>query len=125
MITDFGKALRKLRIDAGQVLGDMAERLGISVAYLSAIENARREIPDGFVEKIAKLYKLDSKSREELEMLALKQAGQVIVRFPKKGVTYEQITAAMSFANAFEMLDVADLKKIATIAARRQKAARM
>ena len=34
-LTPFGKAARKIRIDRGETLGDMAEELGISAAFLS------------------------------------------------------------------------------------------
>lgn len=44
-LTEFGVALRKLRLDYGERMGDMAERLHISTAYLSAIENGRQSIP--------------------------------------------------------------------------------
>ena len=36
-VSNFGKFLRKLRIDYSEVLGTMAKKLGISPAYLSAI----------------------------------------------------------------------------------------
>ena len=39
MITNFGKFLRKLRVDHNEFLKDMAARLGVTVAYLSAIEH--------------------------------------------------------------------------------------
>ena len=44
-LTEFGVALRKLRLDYGERMGDMAERLHFSTAYLSAIENGRQSIP--------------------------------------------------------------------------------
>ena len=46
MITNFGKFLRKLRIDNNEFLKDMAARLGVTVAYLSAIEHGKRDVPD-------------------------------------------------------------------------------
>ena len=49
MVTSFGKALRKLRIDRGMVLKNMADMLGVSSAYLSAIELGKRAIPDSLV----------------------------------------------------------------------------
>ena len=40
MLTNFGKALRKLRIDNNELLKDMALKLEVTVSYLSAVENA-------------------------------------------------------------------------------------
>ena len=45
MLTEFGKALRKIRIDRQQLLKDMANKLGVSSAYLSAVENGKRRMP--------------------------------------------------------------------------------
>ena len=39
MLTSLGKFLRKLRIDRGEILKDMADKLGVTVSFLSAVEN--------------------------------------------------------------------------------------
>lgn len=57
MAKELGKELRKLRIDEGERLLEMAERLGISVPYLSAIETERKQPPVDFATKILKEYK--------------------------------------------------------------------
>ncbi len=64
MITEFGKEIRKLRIDEGENLSSMSKKLGVSISYLSAIENGNREIPEGFVDKISDIYHL-SKERKK------------------------------------------------------------
>ncbi|WP_309486022.1 hypothetical protein [Bartonella harrusi] len=45
MIIAFGKTLRKLCIDHSERLLDMAERLGVSVLFLSFVEIGRKSIP--------------------------------------------------------------------------------
>ena len=55
MVTSYGKILRKIRIDEGEILGEMAQKLEISSAYLSSIENGDRNLPDGFTEKISQI----------------------------------------------------------------------
>ena len=52
MLTDFGKELRKIRIDNNEFLKDMANKLGVTVSYLSAVENGKRDIPDEWLDKI-------------------------------------------------------------------------
>lgn len=42
MVTAFGKFCRKLRIDRGQIMLDMAESLQVSPAFLSAVENGKK-----------------------------------------------------------------------------------
>ena len=45
MITPIGKFLRKLRIDTGEILKDMAEKLHVSPSFLSAVENGKKKMP--------------------------------------------------------------------------------
>ena len=45
MLTSIGKFFRKLRIDEGEILKDMAEKLGVSVSFLSAVENGKKRMP--------------------------------------------------------------------------------
>ena len=52
MLTEFGKFLRKIRIDRQELLRDMAGTLGVSVAYLSAVENGKRNVPVSWINKI-------------------------------------------------------------------------
>src|SRR4051812_27401640 len=52
MLTPLGKALRKLRIDRGWLLKDMAEGIGGATSFLSGIETGRKAIPPDFMQKI-------------------------------------------------------------------------
>jgi len=70
MITKFGKALRKYRIDKDVVLGEMAKELGVSSAYLSAVENGKKRITDKLIKSIKEYFSLDKKSYRELKNLA-------------------------------------------------------
>ena len=45
MLTSIGRFLRKLRIDHGEILKDMADALGVSYAFLSAVENGKKKCP--------------------------------------------------------------------------------
>ena len=46
MLTNFGKFCRKLRIDKGELLYDMAQRLKVSSAFLSKVENGKAKPPE-------------------------------------------------------------------------------
>ncbi|MBA5601026.1 helix-turn-helix transcriptional regulator [Pectobacterium aroidearum] len=70
MVTGFGKALRKLRIDRGMVLKNMADMLSVSSAYLSAIELGKRAIPDSLVDAVASTCSLNDKEVTELRKQA-------------------------------------------------------
>ena len=43
MLTSLGKFLRKIRIDNDEYLKDMADKLGVTVSFLSAVENGKKK----------------------------------------------------------------------------------
>jgi transcriptional regulator with XRE-family HTH domain len=53
-LTPFGIVARKLRLDKGMRLLDVADRMDVSAAFILAIETGRKPIPDGFVVKAAR-----------------------------------------------------------------------
>ncbi len=67
MVNNFGKFCRKLRIDRGELLAEMASKLGVSSAFLSKVENGGKKPPKEWQEKIASLYQLNSIQISELE----------------------------------------------------------
>jgi len=67
MLTEFGKYLRRLRIECEELLKDMADKLKVTSSYLSAVETGKRNIPGDWVDKICQIYKLDMLEREELQ----------------------------------------------------------
>ena len=73
MLNSFGKFCRKLRIDRDELLKDMAARLDVTSSYLSAVENAKRKVPQEWKTKLIQLYNLDESQQEELT-LSLQEA---------------------------------------------------
>lgn len=65
-LTEFGKFSRKLRIDNGELLKDMAIKLNVTPSFLSMVETGRRNIPKKWEEDIEKIYSLSLKQKEEL-----------------------------------------------------------
>ncbi|MBS0424103.1 MAG: helix-turn-helix transcriptional regulator [Proteobacteria bacterium] len=55
-LTDFGKAVRKARLDANETLATMAESLNVSPAFLSSMETGRKKIPEEWVGKIESFF---------------------------------------------------------------------
>lgn len=66
-LTEFGKFSRKLRIENDELLKDMAEKLGVTASYLSAVEIGKRNIPKTWEEKIVRAYNLDNENLIELK----------------------------------------------------------
>ena len=119
MLTEFGKILRKIRIDNQELLKDMAKKLGVSSAYLSAVETGKRKVPNGWVTKVANLYALDEESKDELELACERSAQEVKISLAK--ATGLQREAALSFAKALEGLDDQKLRKIMEVVDERKR----
>lgn len=67
MISKFGKCIRNIRKQENDSLRQMAIKLGISAAFLSAMEVGRKQIPLEYVEKIKGIYNLTEEQEVELE----------------------------------------------------------
>lgn len=113
MITEFGKALRKLRIDRNEYIKDMAEKLHISVAYLSAIETGKRAIPENLVGGITRAYRLEPDDVDALNQLKDKSNREV--RISLIGKTRKQIEAILRFAKCVGTMNNEKLDKIVQI----------
>jgi HTH-type transcriptional regulator, competence development regulator len=59
MTHQLGKVLKTLRVEHEERLLDMAEKIGVSVAFLSAIETGRKQPPLDIGNKIIRAYKLN------------------------------------------------------------------
>ena len=65
-VTEFGKFSRKLRIENDELLRDMANKLGVTASYLSAVEIGKRNIPKKWENIIVNAYQLDNSKALEL-----------------------------------------------------------
>lgn len=113
MLTNFGKALRKIRIDHGEFLKDMAAKLGVTVAYLSAVENGKREVPDQWIDVLAEKYLLEPSEKKELQNYAYEHKDNI--KIDLSGIEKEEREIALAFARSFRSLTEADKKAIEKI----------
>lgn len=117
MLTEFGKAVRKARIDVGTTMADMADYLGVKPSFLSQIESGRKSIPESFVEKIEnyfmqhglsiKLGQLADVANEKVSLTNVAPEMRFLVSgFARKNLTEEQI------AQIRAIMDQMDNKKV-------------
>ena len=79
-MTPFGEKLRRLRIARGVTQKEMAASIGVSSAYLSALEHGRRGVPSWtMIQKIIGYFNVIWDDADELEALALGSDPRVIV----------------------------------------------
>ena len=107
-LTNFGKEVRKIRMDQNQKLLQMAEALGVSSSFLSAIERGRKKVPSDLITKICTLYSLRDDQIVILEE-ALQDDLKSFVITPANDV--ERETVAM-FARNIKSLPQYKLKEI-------------
>lgn len=95
-LTEFGKTVRKARIDTGYTLLTMSEELGTTPAYLSGLETGGKKISKKWVEKIDNFFK--SKNFEIKNLQALADLANKTVAID--GLTYQQQMLVAGFANS-------------------------
>jgi transcriptional regulator with XRE-family HTH domain len=70
-VTPFGARLRELRAARGVPLKEMAEEVGVTPTYLSALEHGRRGRPSwDFVQRVIQYFNVIWDDAEELQRLA-------------------------------------------------------
>ncbi|QWG17843.1 helix-turn-helix domain-containing protein [Bradyrhizobium sediminis] len=111
MLTPFGIAVRKLRLDKGMRLLDLAEATGRSSAFISAIETGRKPIPDAYLLSVARAMKLSAAEIRELRRAADRTRKEV----PVATLPADQRELVAAFARKIDELPLsmmADLKKV-------------
>jgi len=110
MLTSLGKFLRKLRIDKGEILKNMAETLGVSSAFLSAVENGKKKMPSSWHDKLSVAYSFSEEQRESLKKAVMESNDTVEINI--QNATRDGKELAISFARQFDSLDEETSKKI-------------
>lgn len=108
--TKFGEFARILRIKNHEVMGDMAKVLGVSVSFLSSVENGKKNVPEGWLDTISEKYALDSVEREALEQSIDESRLQMKINLAK-AQDYQR-SVAVRFARSFEDMDQETAKRI-------------
>ncbi|MBT3237461.1 MAG: helix-turn-helix transcriptional regulator [Rhodospirillaceae bacterium] len=79
-MTPFGEKIRQLRAERDIMQKTMAEELGVSGAYLSALEHGHRSQPGpGLIRQVCDYFALDWDEAEELRHLALRSHPKITV----------------------------------------------
>ena len=113
MLTNFGKFCRKVRIDEGKLLLDMANQLGVSAAFLSKVENGKAKPPEGWEDKIINAYALDNNQQEELRRCAKEAREKNIVQLT--AMNDDDRDLMLQFARKLDTLEEAEKNKIRKI----------
>lgn len=118
MITSLGKFLRKLRIDHGEILKNMAEKLNVTVSFLSAVENGKKRMPSDWNEQICRLYNLSDQQKEAFTTAIAETTNAIELELVSASMKRREL--AVSFARSFNDLDDSQAEAIRNILFRRR-----
>lgn len=119
MRTSLGDFLRKLRLINNQKLKDMADILGVSSAFLSAVENGKKSMPDLWVRKIREEYDISDEQCDEMRQAAMESQNTISLNM--KNVSPLNRELAVSFARQFDDIDEETGKKLLSVLRSRKK----
>ncbi len=113
--TNLSKFLRILRIQNDELLGDMANKIGIMPSYLSSIEANRRPLTPALMQKLVNSYNLDEKAQEKLENYIAEAARSVevdLTHVRDESILPKYVDTALLFAKDLSTLGSAELDEI-------------
>ena len=108
-MTEFGNFCRKLRIDRGEILAEMAQKLGVSASFLSTVERGKKSIPKRWLENLSILYHLSTSESQELSQAISNSAN--VISFDMKNINNTQRDFLTILARKFDEIDEPSLIK--------------
>lgn len=113
-MTPFGQKLRQLRKDRAILLKDMAVALGVSAAYLSALEHGHRSRPKpGLVQQISAYFNLAWDDVDELQRLA--ELSHPRIHLDCSGLSPEATELANLLREKIRRLDASTITQLLSI----------
>ena len=113
MLSPFGKFCRKLRLERGELLLDMAKKLQVQSSYLSSVEVGRKSVPESWKDEIANLYNLNIDEKKELEKAIDESIRQIKINMENRSDKDRQFLLA--FARKLDDLELSEKESILKI----------
>lgn len=118
-MTPFGDRMRKLRAERGITLKDMADGIGVSSAYLSALEHGKRGRPGWhLIQRILSYFNIIWDDAEEVVRLA--RISHPRITIDTSGLSPRATELANRLADEIARLDATALDEIMAIMERRR-----
>ena len=118
-MTPFGDRMRKLRAERGVTLKEMAEAIGVSSAYLSALEHGKRGRPGWhLIQRILTYFNIIWDDAEEVVRLA--RISHPRIAIDTSGLNPKATEFANRLADDIGKLDTATLDEMMSVLDRRR-----
>lgn len=122
-MTPFGDRMRKLRTERGVTLKEMAQALGVSSAYLSALEHGKRGRPGWhLIQRILAYFNIIWDEADEVVRLA--RISHPRITIDTSGLTPKATEFANRLADDIGKLDPATLDELLAVMARKRSKTR-
>ncbi len=116
-MTTISRLLRMIRLQHGELMHDMAQKLNVTSAFLSAVENGRKPVPSSWLSILSEQYNLSEQQIDELRCAFNDTIKQV--RISLDGAPSDRRDLALSFARRFDELDHEDIAAFMDILSRK------
>lgn len=116
--TNLAKFLRILRVENDELLGNMADNMGIKPSYLSSIEANRRPLTDELRAKLVESYNLDEEQQQKLDNLVAEANRTVEVNLESvrdESLLPEYVDTALLFAKDLSKMSSIELSRIKSL----------
>jgi len=118
-MTPFGEKIRKLRADRGITLKDMSQAIGVSSAYLSALEHGKRGRPGWhLIQRIITYFNIIWDEAEEVTRLA--RISHPRITIDTSGLSPQATELANRLADDIGKLEAQTLNDMLTLLAARK-----
>lgn len=115
--TEFGEYFKILRIKNHEVLADAKNFLGVSTAFISAVECGKKQVPDEWFFKIVDHYNLPQNEQNELREAINKSKKTLKIDLAETNDLQKNI--ALQFQRSFKDLDDETMNEIQKLLERR------
>lgn len=108
--TKFAEYLRVLRVKNHENMGDTAKLLGVNVAFVSAVETGKKNVPKDWVDKIVEHYNLNA--QEKAELVQAIEDSKTTSKINLVSVPNFKRQVALQFQRSFDEMDEETVRKI-------------
>lgn len=83
--------LKSIRLSNGDNLRSMATKLNVTSAFLSAIENGKKNMPESLIYKMKEVYGLDGEIVEQLKTSAMESQKIISLNLSNKNSSQREL----------------------------------